>query len=131
MKGTYILDIKLHADIELAIGSLGLIPFKKGFYSYIGSAMGSQGSSTLLNRVNRHLKKPSEKNRFWHIDYLLENEKAFITKLILIPSHINLECNFADYFLEFADDFIQYFGCSDCNCKSHLYYFKKSNPIFI
>ena len=131
MKGGYILGIKLQANIELTVGSLGLIPFKKGFYFYIGSAMASQGSSTLINRVSRHLRDNSEKKRFWHIDYLLENERAFITKVILIPCHIKLECDFVNYFLEFADDFIQYFGSSDCNCKSHLFYFKKSNQIFI
>lgn len=130
MKGTYILEISLQSDIELSIGSLGLIHFKKGFYYYIGSAMGPQGSSALLNRVKRHLKNSNEKKRFWHIDYLLENKNALLTKIILIPCKTKLECEFARHFLQLADNSIPNFGSSDCNCKTHLLYFTKSNKLF-
>ena len=131
MKGTYILEISLQNDIELSIGSLGLIHFKKGLYYYIGSAMGPQGPSTLLNRVKRHLKKSYEKKRFWHIDYFLENKNALLTKIMLIPCQIKLECEFARHFLQLADNFIPNFGSSDCNCKTHLLYFSSSNNLFI
>ena len=130
MKGTYIIEISLQNDIELSIGSLGLIHFKKGLYYYIGSAMGPQGPSTLLNRVKRHLKKSHEKKRFWHIDFLLENNNALLTKIILIPCKLKLECEFARYFLQLADNLIPNFGSSDCKCKTHLLYFKKSNNLF-
>lgn len=130
MKGTYILEISFQNDIELSIGSLGLIHFKKGFYYYIGSAMGPHGSSALLNRVKRHLKNSNEKKRFWHIDYLLENKNALLTKIILIPCQIKLECEFARNFLQLADNFIPNFGSSDCNCKTHLLHFTKSNNLF-
>jgi len=130
MKGTYILEISLQNDIELSIGSLGLIHFKKGLYYYIGSAMGPQGSSTLLNRVKRHLKKSHEKKRFWHIDFLLENKNALLTKIILIPCKLKLECEFARHFLQLADNFIPNFGSSDCNCQTHLLYFARANNLF-
>jgi Uri superfamily endonuclease len=131
MKGTYILEIHIRKNIKLSIGLLGLIYFKKGFYYYIGSAMGSKGSSTLINRVKRHLKNSNEKKKFWHIDYLLENENALITRIILIPCIIKLECEFANYFFQFADNHIRNFGSSDCLCKSHLFYFKNHSQKFI
>ncbi|MFX1530935.1 MAG: DUF123 domain-containing protein, partial [Promethearchaeota archaeon] len=57
MKGSYILIIYISEINEVTIGSLGNIIFNEGFYLYIGSAMGSYGSSTLENRVKRHISK--------------------------------------------------------------------------
>jgi len=54
MKGSFILAIFLDKDINLKIGKLGTAFFKKGFYYYVGSAMGSYGSNTLISRVKRH-----------------------------------------------------------------------------
>ena len=48
--------------------------FKKGDYFYIGSAKGC-----LETRLQRHLRK--EKRIFWHIDYLLENQKVKILQI--------------------------------------------------
>ena len=54
MKGTYILVIFLKENSKIEIGSLGKISFSKGYYLYVGSAMGNYGSATLINRVKRH-----------------------------------------------------------------------------
>ena len=125
MRGTYIIVIYLLEYSKIEIGSLGEIDFAKGYYLYIGSAMGNIGSTTLENRVKRHFSKPKNKKIFWHIDYLLTNKKCVITCIYLIPSLNRLECIIAKEITEISDNFIKDFGSTDCECLSHLYYFQK------
>ena len=112
MKGSYILLIENKLDQNIMIGKLGNIFFKKGFYIYVGSAMNS-----LEARINRH--KISEKKMHWHIDYLLEKTK--ILDVYYKESEKKEECVIAK---KFSKDFdmVSGFGCSDCSCKSHLFY---------
>ena len=124
MKGSYILVVFIENDIQLIVGALGKIIFNKGFYFYVGSAMGNYGSSTLLNRVKRHLLNNKEKSIHWHIDYLLADIHSLITKIYLIPSNDPLECTIALELSEISDNCIKNFGSSDCKCTSHLFYFK-------
>lgn len=124
MKGTYILTIALSEPQEIVVGALGSIAFKRGYYFYVGSAMASRGSTTLLNRVKRHVSASHMKKIHWHIDYLLSNELCIIQRIFLIPSKDRLECLMAKELLDYADGFIKKFGCSDCACNSHLIYFK-------
>jgi len=130
LKGTYILVIKFYNNACLRIGKRKIF-FKKGYYFYIGSAMGSYGSTTLLNRVKRHLKLPDQKRIHWHIDYLLKDESAIIIKIYLIPSKYKLECIFAQELIDFSDSYVENFGNSDCNCKSHLIYFREIPKRFL
>ena len=131
MKGSYILVILLEREKIIKIGSLRNILFSKGFYLYVGSAMGNSGSSTVLNRVKRHFLNKSEKKLHWHIDYLLADVNSFIVKLYLIPSIKPLECIIAREILWQCDNFIKDFGSSDCSCKSHLFYFQNLKDIDI
>jgi len=124
MKGTYILVINLRKNSEIQIGSLGYILFNRGFYFYVGSGM-----STLVNRVKRHLSSKNSKKVHWHIDYLLANINSSISRLYLIPSTKRWECTIAKELINSSDGYIKDFGSSDCNCKSHLYYFKNSDSI--
>ena len=116
--GTYILIIQTHVNLTLSIGALGEIKFLRGYYAYIGSAMNQQ----LFNRVKRHLKPKNKKKLHWHIDYLLFHSSASIFKIYLIPSNRKEECEIAREISNHAVRFVPYFGSSDCNCKSHLYY---------
>ena len=126
MKGSYILVIYIPEKVIIYIGSLGELTFNQGFYLYIGSAMGNFGSSTLVNRVKRHLQPSENKKTHWHIDYLLNQKRNIISQLYLIPSLERLECIIAkDLLQRYADNHIKDFGSSDCNCKSHLFYFKE------
>ncbi len=128
MKGSYILVIYIPEKVIIYIGSLGELTFNQGFYLYIGSAMGNFGSSTLVNRVKRHLQPSENKKTHWHIDYLLNQKRNIISQLYLIPSLERLECIIAkDLLQRYADNHIKDFGSSDCNCKSHLFYFKEFN----
>lgn len=124
MKGSYILAVYIERDIQIEVGALGFIIFKKGFYFYIGSAMGDYGSSTLLNRVKRHFLCKNEKKIHWHIDYLLADIHSMIIKTYLIPSKSPLECIIAKELAEICEGSIKNFGSSDCTCVSHLFYFK-------
>ena len=129
MNGTYILVMKLKSNKNIRVGSLGKLEFNKGFYCYVGSAI---GSTTIENRCKRHLRK--NKKMQWHIDYL--RKEAEIVNIFAIPSRKKIECKIARKILKKADSFIPKFGSSDCNCKSHLFYFKdkkslsKLYPIF-
>ncbi len=113
-KGTYILKIKLKEGKKIKFGKKEEF-FKKGIYFYVGSAYGN--SINLKNRIERHLK--DDKKMHWHIDYLLKYgkvEEIFITNK-------RVECEVANEFIK-EFDYIERFGCSDCNCKSHLFYMK-------
>lgn len=112
MKGTYTLLIKIPENIEIQIGKLGKMSFKKGFYAYVGSALNG-----LEKRIERHLRK--EKKLYWHIDYLLE--KAEIAEVIYAKTDSRVECNIAENLNKNLES-VKKFGCSDCKCKSHLFY---------
>jgi Uri superfamily endonuclease len=113
---TYCLIIKLSQKSRIKIGKLWEIDFKKGYYVYIGSALNSIDS-----RIKRHLSK--EKKLFWHIDYLLNSPNSALEEVILERSPEKWECNVA---MEISKKGIHTnrFGCSDCKCSSHLFYFK-------
>jgi len=119
------LCILVQDEITINVGALGDLLFEKGYYLYIGSAMGHSGSSTLLNRVKRHISPSSHKKVHWHIDYLLKNTNNLITLIYLIPSSQRLECEIARAISIISESSIKNFGSSDCDCDSHLFYFKK------
>ena len=116
MKGCYCLTIHLKNTKKIKVGKLGKINFKNGYYAYVGSAMNS-----LESRIKRHLS--DEKKLHWHIDYLLK--KAEIT-CIIYNENKKVECELSK-FLATKTEGVKNFGCSDCDCESHLYYFKNRN----
>jgi Uri superfamily endonuclease len=115
MKGSYILIIRLSNRRKIKVGKK-IIPFKKGFYCYVGSAM-----NNLEKRIARHRAK--KKKKHWHIDYFLEYGK--IIEVIMIKSNKKIECQVSMKVSKKADGLVKGFGCSDCKCESHLYYFKR------
>jgi len=119
VKGSYVLLIELPEEQTITIGSLKAIYFPRGYYAYVGSAMGG-----FKSRLNRHLK--SNKKPHWHIDYLLE--KASISEIILYETKDRAECPIAQA-LSCQFDSIPGFGSSDCKCRSHLFFATdKMNP---
>ena len=119
MKGVYILILKLGQDSDIQIGKLGKLHFKKGFYAYIGSALGTGG----FKRVERHFNVAAGKNptRKWHIDYLLAKSK--IIQAILLPTEDAIECKLARRLKKISGiSIISGFGCTDCTCETHLIY---------
>ncbi|MBS1259331.1 MAG: hypothetical protein MAG551_02401 [Candidatus Scalindua arabica] len=115
--GIYNLIIKLSKDREVKIGRLGTFVFPRGFYIYTGSAQNG-----LEKRINRHLS--NSKKFHWHIDYLLSCAK--ITEIFRYIGNRNDECKLNCMIGKSAqaDTIVKKFGSSDCNCITHLYYFK-------
>jgi sugar fermentation stimulation protein A len=112
MKGSYILLIQLPEGQTIKVGSVPDNYFPRGYYAYVGSAMGG-----LKPRLNRHLIK--NKRPHWHIDYLLQ--KASISGIILCQAEERVECLIAQA-LSHQFDSIPGFGSSDCKCRSHLFF---------
>lgn len=113
MKGVYVLIISVGKDIGVNVGALGSVFFEKGLYAYVGSAQNG-----LEKRVERHLRKA--KKRFWHIDYLLDNDAARIVKVFYKEVERSEECRIAGKLSEKGVAVVN-FGCSDCDCVSHLF----------
>jgi Uri superfamily endonuclease len=117
--GAYVLILELTGVITLTIGALGEYEFKRGYYAYIGSALGSNG----FNRVLRHIRvsEGSNQTRKWHIDYL-----SSVSKIIEVHKVFTLErveCTISTaIFNSLGVSSMKGFGCSDCKCLSHLYY---------
>lgn len=112
VNGSYILIVHLRKVATLEPGSLGKRLFSAGYYAYIGSAMGG-----LKPRLRRHLNK--NKIPRWHIDYL--TRKAAITSITVLENAVRVECNIAKA-LEPQFSSVAGFGCSDCDCSSHLFF---------
>ena len=112
MNGTYLLVIHLQKKSSIIIGALGRIKFQQGYYIYVGSALNG-----LDQRIQRHLRK--QKKIHWHIDYLLKH--AVIIDVFYKESKVREECNIAKK-LDGQLFSIPGFGCTDCRCKSHLFY---------
>lgn len=113
--GVYMIVLKVD-DCTMTVGALGEMAFNKGWYIYAGSAM-----RNLKSRVKRHLAK--RKRKHWHIDYLAEVSEK--TKAFPIYTLNDLECKMAEDLSALADEEVKGFGCSDCSCDSHLFYFEK------
>jgi len=112
MMGSYLLLMELKNTETIPVGKLGKIDFKEGFYIYAGSALNG-----LDQRIQRHIRK--QKKIHWHIDYLLNHAK--IVNVFYKQSEAKEECFIAKT-LEKELSAIPGFGCSDCTCKSHLFY---------
>ncbi len=113
MKGVYVLVVSVCKDIEVSVGALGDVHFEKGVYAYVGSSQ-----NCLEKRVNRHL--GNAKRKFWHIDYLLDNDAAKVKKAFCKQAGKSEECRIARKLNE-RGVAVKNFGCSDCSCVSHLF----------
>jgi sugar fermentation stimulation protein A len=111
-RGSYLLILHLKRRINIRIGKLGSVSFKKGFYIYVGSAM-----ANLSKRIERH--RHIRKKHHWHIDDL--REAAEFHTVLAIRSSARLECEIAKAFSEIAEWAISGFGSTDCPCKTHLF----------
>jgi Uri superfamily endonuclease len=119
-KGVYCLVFENQA-CRLEIGKKGEFSFPAGFHTYVGSALGSGG----LKRVKRHINLSRNKDRIpkWHIDYLSLNSSFRLVSAVCANTSARLECTLAS---RIGGDSVSGFGCTDCQCSSHLFYRKKS-----
>jgi len=118
--GVYVIVISVSNDIRIDVGALGSINFEKGWYAYVGSAQ-----KCLEKRIHRHLRKAKQK--FWHIDYLLDDDAVKILEVFHKEAGKPDECEIAKKISMHASKEgipIQGFGSSDCRCISHLFKLK-------
>ncbi len=123
-KGTYIIVSIARSTFSCRIGKLGSLVGEKGYYLYVGSALGSGGVKA---RVSHHL-RITDKPR-WHFDYL---------RPFLIPWRIwycyslnRYEHQWASVLADLSGAVIPLakFGATDCPCEAHLFYFKTEPDI--
>ena len=115
--GIYTLVLLLDRAREIEVGSLGIIQFKEGYYSYTGSARGPGG----LKRLERHKRVllGSSSVRRWHIDYLLPY--ASLVEAIVTRTFADLECRIARR-IGSKLNVVPHFGSTDCTCPGHLHF---------
>ena len=121
-KGIYCLILS-NPNFIVRVGALGEISFRRGYHIYVGSARGAGGFA----RVRRHIQLAKNKGKAprWHIDYLLLNENFSLRGVICAATTMDLECMLANLMPGLP---VPGFGCSDCNCISHLF-FSPQNPL--
>jgi Uri superfamily endonuclease len=112
MTGIYVIMVQLDRPKEITVGKKYTLVFQKGSYAYVGSALAG-----LEKRLARHLS--TRKKPHWHIDYLLN--AAEVRTIICAETREKKECAMAQTLSQRLPS-IHGFGCSDCNCKSHLFF---------
>ena len=144
--GVYIMVMHLDHELDLEIGSKGMMHFNAGYYMYVGSA-----KANLTKRIERHKRK--RKKMHWHLDYFrghcemiagvpirtsglpLESWSLTHEPYPSMPSmpdpddvDVSVECALADAVRAISEWDVPKFGCSDCDCTSHLFGMSE-NPI--
>lgn len=114
-KGTYIILFHRKKGDFIRVGKLGELFFRRGYYAYVGSAFGPGG---VKSRLKHHI--GAKRTCHWHIDYLDPVVKEAWVSL----GGLNLEHEWADALHRISQGSIPGFGCSDCRCRSHLFYFR-------
>lgn len=117
--GDYLVLLYNDLERDIVIGAKGSMHFPKGYYVYTGSA-----KKNLMARLARHQRK--RKKMHWHIDYL--RQQTEVVAVIPIRTQDDLEHDLAHAVDAIADWHVDAFGCTDCDCQSHLFGFT-SNPI--
>ncbi len=114
--GTYALILWSESSAVAQIGRWGRLIIRPGYYVYVGSAFGPGG---VFARVSRHCRANGA--RRWHIDYL--REFASVASVWYSHAPVRLEHRWAQALPSLEGvEAIQDFGCSDCNCKAHLFF---------
>ena len=121
-KGIYCLVFN-NPSCTVRVGALGEIAFLPGWHIYVGSALGSGG----LARLERHIALSRNKDRRpkWHVDYLSASQCFSLRYTLHALTEERLECRLAT---ALGGENIPGFGCSDCDCRSHLFY-RPRNPV--
>lgn len=117
--GVYLMVMYLDHELELEVGSKGMMQFRPGYYIYVGSA-----KTNLTKRIERHKRK--RKKMHWHMDYFRSHCDMIAGLPIRTSRHV--ECALADAIRHVAQWDVPQFGSSDCECTSHLFGMTE-NPI--
>jgi Uri superfamily endonuclease len=117
--GAYALVLSCSADYGMQIGRLGTMQLQRGHYVYTGSALGPGG---LRARVAHHQKPPVRPH--WHVDYLRAHTKIHCIWFSYDGRRREHQWARVIQRMRGARVPLLAFGASDCDCRSHLYFFK-------
>jgi Uri superfamily endonuclease len=118
--GTYALILSCATNARIQIGRLGTMQLQRGYYVYLGSALGPGG---LRARIAHHQELSTRPH--WHIDYLRAHTRLHSVWLNYDGRRREHEWAGAMQKLNGATIPLPGFGASDCTCPSHLYFFKR------
>jgi Uri superfamily endonuclease len=116
--GTYAIVLSCSCPERVQIGKLGAFKLRRGFYVYVGSALGPGG---VRARVAHH--EVMAKRPHWHIDYLRLHTQ--LDQVWYSHGRVRREHRWARIIraLRGASVPIAGFGSSDCRCAAHLFFF--------
>ena len=121
--GTYAVILRSRWNRTVQIGRWGVLNLRRGYYVYVGSALGPGGLSA---RVSRHCR--GSKAKHWHIDYLREHASPW--SLWFRYSNVRLEHDWAAALARMPGAVaVNGFGCSDCRCEAHLFFVARSPSV--
>ena len=121
--GTYALVFRSAHVFEAPIGRLGVLPIRRGYYVYVGSAFGPGG---VYARVARHVSHSPR--RHWHVDYLWPALQ--IVEVWYSHDPVLREHQWARALRAMGSSIpLLHFGASDCRCESHLTFFRRRPSI--
>jgi Uri superfamily endonuclease len=117
--GTYTLILSCANNARIQVGRLGTMQLQRGYYVYLGSALGPGG---LRARIAHHQKLSTQPH--WHIDHLRAHTR--LRSVWLRYDGRRREHEWARAILKVKDATIPVpgYGASDCSCPSHVYFFK-------
>src|SRR5208337_563227 len=117
--GAYALILFCSQEGPVQIGKLGQLQLRRGFYVYVGSAVGPGG---VRARIAHHQKLSPRPH--WHIDYLRAHTRLHSVWVNYDGRRHEHEWAGAMQRAKEAMIPLRGFGASDCSCPSHLYFFK-------
>ena len=118
--GTYALILYSNSTARIRIGRLGVMQLQRGYYVYVGSALGAGG---LRARIAHH--QGISKRPHWHIDYLRAHARLHSVWVNYDGKRHEHEWARSITRLGDATFPLPGFGSSDCTCPSHLHFFKR------
>jgi Uri superfamily endonuclease len=118
--GTSALILPCSTKVRVHIGRLGTLWLQPGHYVYLGSALGPGG---LRARIAHHQEQSLRPH--WHIDYLRAHTQIHCVWFSYDARRREHQWAGAIQALSGAKIPLFGFGASDCNCQSHLYFFKR------
>ena len=119
--GTYALVLCCASKARVRIGRLGTMQLQRGYYIYVGSALGPGG---LRARIAHHQRLSPCPH--WHIDYLRAHTRLHCVWLCYDGRRREHEWARAMRKVKGATIPLPGFGASDCRCSSHLFLLGRS-----
>jgi len=122
--GTYALHLRATREDVVEVGALGALTMRPGVYVYVGSALGPGG---VRARVDRHAREHTATH--WHVDYV--RSATVLEGVWVTYNETRRECAWAAGVgsLPRATIPMRGVGASDCDCRTHLFWFSEKPSV--